>query len=201
MAAREMYVNTEVTMTSARVLLIDPSELPISPWKNGAGTTLSIATGPSIDGTPLWRFSIATLASETARFSSFDGLDRVFTVIGDAGVRLTFGSDTREVRPWKPVRFGGAQGPICTPHAATSAFNVMVDNERASVSVTVHDLTNGPVSTDASSITLTLVRSGTASAGSIDAAEGQCLLTRGCAVRLTGSAVILIARVEPKTTE
>jgi len=185
-------------MTNRFVDLVRPSELPITSWRNGAGATVELATGPLLGGTPLWRFSIATLADETTRFSSFPGMDRVFTVIGDAGVHLAFATGGLDARPWTPVVFSGADEPVCTPQAETRAFNVMVDSTCASVVVTARDLATEPLTTDPRSVTLVLVRSGRASAASIDATAGQCLLVHGSSVRVTGSGAVLLARVDPK---
>lgn len=183
-------------MTSGFVDLVRPSELPSTPWRNGAGTTVELATGPLLGGTPLWRFSIATLADETTRFSSFPGMDRVFTVVGDAGVHLAFGTGGVNARPWTPVVFSGADEPVCTPRADTRALNVMVDSTRASTDVSVRDLATDSVTTDPRSVTLILVRTGRASAASMDATAGECLMVHGPSVRVTGTGAVLLARVE-----
>lgn len=188
-------------MTDAHTIVIRPAELPRRPWKNGAGTTVEIATGPVLDGKPLWRFSTATLTDRTTRFSSFDGMDRVFTAIGDVGVHLTFAKESHVALPWEPVRFDGTDGPLCTPEAATNALNAMVDYQRASVDVEMHDLRSASVSTDARHITFALVRSGRAAAGTSVANRGECLLARACGDAWTGDATILIARVIPRTMQ
>lgn len=182
-------------MTSGFIELIQPSELAVTPWKNGAGTTVELAAGPLHGPLPLWRFSIATLTEETTRFSPFPGMDRVFTVIGDAGVHLAFPSTNVDARPWHPVPFPGSDGPVCTPLAATRAFNVMVDSARASANVVAADLSDGSVTTDDEAVTLVLVRSGNARAGSVRAAVGECLLVRGSSTTISGDAGVLVARV------
>jgi len=185
-------------LVSRFVDLVRPSEFPSTPWKNGAGTTVELATGPLLGGTPLWRFSIATLADETTRFSSFPGMDRVFTVIGDAGVHLAFAAEILDARPGNPVAFSGADEPVCAPQAETRAFNVMVDSTRATADVTAHDLATGSFITDPREVTLVFVRTGRASAASIDATASQCLLVHGSSVRVSGSGAVLLARVDLK---
>jgi environmental stress-induced protein Ves len=180
--------------------LIDRSELRPAAWKNGAGTTTELAIGPVHDGRPLWRFSIATLTDDASRFSTFPGMDRVFTIVGVHGVRLDFAAESLDARPWVPIAFSGAEGPICTPGGDTAAFNVMVDRTRATANVVLHDLTERSMTIDSSTATLVYVRSGRATAGSVDTVTGQCLLVRNKAVTLAGKARILLARVALNNT-
>jgi len=48
------------------------------PWKNGGGVTREVAKSHS--RAPFWRLSIANVDQE-GLFSSFEGLDRILTVI------------------------------------------------------------------------------------------------------------------------
>lgn len=180
--------------------LIDRSELPTSAWKNGAGTTTELAIGPIHDGRPLWRFSTATLTAGATRFSPFPGMDRVLTIVGDHGVRLDFATGSLDAEPWVPVTFSGAEDPVCTSEGGTAAFNVMVDRRGATASVTAHDLARRSTTIDRTPATLVYVRAGRATAGSLEAVTGQCLLVRNKTVTLAGDAHILLARVAPHST-
>ena len=54
-------------------------------WKNGGGVTREVAKSPS--QAPFWRVSIANVDQE-GPFSSFEGLDRILTVIEGKGMVL-----------------------------------------------------------------------------------------------------------------
>jgi len=65
------------------------AELPLSPWKNGGGSTREIVCRPEgagMDGFD-WRVSIATIA-QAGPFSAFAGVDRVIMLLAGDGVRL-----------------------------------------------------------------------------------------------------------------
>lgn len=187
-------------MSKRSVDLLDPSALTNVPWKNGAGTTVEIASDPLDFDRPMWRFSIANLTTTPTRFSSFSGMNRVFTIVGDAGVRLAFPTRSLDVGRWNPVTFSGDEEPVCTAEAETRALNVVVDGARATAAVSAHDLATTSFTTDAGSITLILVGDGHVEADSIRATAGQCLLNRETAVQVSGSASILVATVVPDTS-
>ena len=104
--------------------------LPVTPWKNGGGTTQEIASWPQ--GAPLdsfgWRVSIATIAA-AGPFSVFAGIDRVITLLEGDGVRL-FTHDARIDHrldvPHQPFAFSGDEAIDCTLLGdASNDFNVM----------------------------------------------------------------------------
>ncbi len=79
-------------------------------WKNGGGRTRTLASFPEGSGTGdcLWRISLAEIAA-SGPFSSFPGVERLFTPVAGDPVRLTV--DGREVMAapgMAPLRFGGA---------------------------------------------------------------------------------------------
>lgn len=184
-------------MNSTEARLVHTSELPSTAWKNGAGATTEIAAGPICGGRPLWRFSIAALTAGSTRFSSFPEIDRVFTVIGEHGVRLDFSTGSLDAEPSAPTSFRGEDVPVCTPGGDTAAFNVMVDRTRASAGVVVHDLSDGSLTIEGGAITAVYVLSGSARAGSIEMAAGHCLLAAGNTTSMAGDAQILVARITP----
>lgn len=81
------------------------------PWKNGAGLTREIATGPQAAGSADfdWRISIAEVACD-APFSAFPGIDRCITLLRGAGMRLVSADasvDHRLDQALAPFRFSG----------------------------------------------------------------------------------------------
>ncbi len=117
------------------------TDLPVSPWKNGGGSTREIVCRPEaagMDGFD-WRVSIATIA-QAGPFSSFAGVDRVIMLLGGDGVRLrsASGIDHRLDRHHAPFAFAGDEALDCTLLGGTSTdFNVMTRRGalRAEVSV------------------------------------------------------------------
>lgn len=104
--------------------------LPVTPWKNGGGTTQEITSWPQ--GAALdsfgWRISIATIAAP-GPFSVFAGIDRVITLLEGDGVRL-FTHDARIDHaldvPLQPFAFSGDEAIDCTMRGGlTTDFNVM----------------------------------------------------------------------------
>lgn len=104
--------------------------LPVTPWKNGGGTTQEIVSWPRDVGLDSfgWRVSIATIAA-SGPFSVFAGIDRVITLLEGDGVRL-FTHDARIDHPLdvplQPFAFSGDEAIDCTLAGGTSTdFNVM----------------------------------------------------------------------------
>lgn len=90
-------------------------DYPRMPWKNGGGSTEEITrdAGTGLDGFG-WRLSIADIG-ESGGFSTFDGYQRVITVLQGAGMTLTVdGQATRALRPLDPFAFSGQSQVACT---------------------------------------------------------------------------------------
>ncbi|MGW0025467.1 HutD/Ves family protein [Rhodococcus sp. NPDC003383] len=168
------------------------------PWRNGAGTTEEIATGPSGGGDrPLWRISLADLGSEPSEFSAFPGTDRIFTVVGEHGVELDAGHGSESVKPWSPHPFAGEDAPRCIPQGATRAFNVMTDRGGAGATVTYLPLDTEFVSRP-DGITALYVRAGTVHAGTEHAEAGDCIVIRNEAITLRGTSTTgLLVHIRP----
>ncbi|CAN5483101.1 HutD family protein [soil metagenome] len=104
--------------------------LPVTPWKNGGGTTREIASWPPGAGLDAfhWRVSIATIAA-SGPFSVFPGVDRTIMLLDGEGVRLHAadgGIDHRLDRPHEPFAFSGDVALDCSMlGGASSDFNVM----------------------------------------------------------------------------
>ena len=87
--------------------------MPPQPWRNGGGSTRELFTWPG--GTAPWqlRISVADITQD-GPFSAFDGVDRWFTVLQGAGVRLGLpgGLQPLDVDS-PPLQFPGEQAPGC----------------------------------------------------------------------------------------
>jgi len=93
--------------------LVRLADIPPTPWRNGGGTTRELLAWPRAADW-LVRVSVARIAAD-GPFSPFPGVQRWFTVLGGAGVRLTHGEAERELRPGdEPWGFDGADAPGCT---------------------------------------------------------------------------------------
>ena len=104
-------------------------QLPVTPWKNGGGSTREIACWPPGAGLNDfgWRISIATIAAP-GPFSVFAGIDRHIMLLDGDGVRLQSpGSIAHQLdTPGQPFAFSGDLPIICTLlGGASSDFNVM----------------------------------------------------------------------------
>ena len=105
-------------------------QLPVTPWKNGGGSTREIACWPPGAGLNDfgWRISIATIAA-SGPFSVFAGIDRHIMLLDGDGVRLQSpGAIAHQLdTPGQPFAFSGDLPIICTLlGGASSDFNVMV---------------------------------------------------------------------------
>jgi environmental stress-induced protein Ves len=67
--------------------VIPCTALPLTRWKNGAGTRREIASLQREDGTTDWSLSLADITAD-APFSSFPGLTRWIAVIGEGWIEL-----------------------------------------------------------------------------------------------------------------
>jgi environmental stress-induced protein Ves len=104
--------------------------LPVTPWKNGGGTTQEIASWPQAAALDRfgWRVSIATIAA-AGPFSVFAGIDRQIMLLEGDGVRLFTHDgriDHRLGVPHEPFAFSGDETIDCTLlGGASNDFNVM----------------------------------------------------------------------------
>ena len=133
------------------VLRFSRAALPVTPWKNGGGTTQEIASWPQGAGLDSfgWRVSIATIAA-AGLFSVFAGVDRSITLLEGDGVRLFTHDgriDHRLDVPHRPFAFSGDEAIDCTLlGGASNDFNVMTRRGqwRADVRVLDHALAIEP---------------------------------------------------------
>lgn len=180
------------TVREARI--IRRADRRATPWANGAGTTAEIATGAATR----WRVSVATLDGSSA-FSSFPGVDRIFTVIGDHPVSLDFGGAPTVIPRLRPTPFGGETGPMCAAAGPTEAFNVMIDRSTTAASVDVVDVGIAhEVAAEDRVAVLVLVLDGRLTTDLGPVGPGDCLLVERGSVHLSGPASVVVAEISPR---
>ena len=98
-----------------------------NPWKNGLGTTQDVVLLPSgsVHETFDCRIAISPIPN-TARFSSFPGIDRVLTLIRGNGLTLDFDGRKNHLSLSQNIEFDSALAPKGTPEGEVSVINVMV---------------------------------------------------------------------------
>ena len=101
----------------AGALMPAPRLLPAAtrlaqPWKNGGGTTSTVAQWPegaAIDAVG-WRLSLAEV-TEAGPFSSFAGIDRQLAMLAGA-MELRFGDETMRLDPASPALGFAGEAPV-----------------------------------------------------------------------------------------
>ena len=112
---------------------IDPEHYVRTPWKNGGGVTVDIAS----DG-DVWRFS-RTPITQAGPFSDYTGFDRLQVLISGRGLVLKTPSGEIDVRrPFLPVRFAG-ETPITSRLEAgpVEVINLMGERSRVALDLAV----------------------------------------------------------------
>ncbi|WP_020658752.1 HutD/Ves family protein [Amycolatopsis benzoatilytica] len=102
--------------------MLNPSDFPPVPWRNGAGTTRELAAATTPSGGLRWRISVADLARD-APFSAFPGTDRLFTALG--ALRLTVNGTSTGLAAGEQLRFAGEDDVAVALDQPTRALNVM----------------------------------------------------------------------------
>ncbi|MBI0536657.1 HutD family protein [Roseomonas sp. KE2513] len=115
--------------------IIRAADLHPRPWPNGLGTTRDITVQ---DG---WLITVADLTGDAA-FSHFPGIDRLFTLLGGAGVTLTLeGRPPLPCLPLVPASFPGDMPTHCRMAGGPArAFNVMAERGRFEARVAVRSI-------------------------------------------------------------
>jgi environmental stress-induced protein Ves len=108
-------------------------DTPVSPWKNGGGTTQSLVCWPNPSDW-VFRMSVARIDSD-GPFSEFKGIDRWFAVLSGEGVVLQFPERRVEVGALDvAVQFSGDLPCQCTlTNGPTVDFNLMVQGVSANM--------------------------------------------------------------------
>jgi len=109
--------------------VLTPADYRETAWKNGGGRTTELAVHPPGAGLAhfAWRVSIADVQQD-GPFSEFDGVDRTLVLLRGAGMRLTAGDVTLDIRaPFEPVAFAGEVAYACLLcDGPVQDFNLMV---------------------------------------------------------------------------
>ena len=108
-------------------------DVPVSPWKNGGGTTQTLVCWPSPSDW-VFRMSVARIDSD-GPFSEFKGVDRWFAVLSGEGVVLQFPERRVEVSALDAVvQFSGDVPCQCSlTKGPTVDFNLMVQGVSANM--------------------------------------------------------------------
>ncbi len=128
--------------------ILSSSDYIEMPWKNGGGVTQQLAISEDlhpIDGLPLWRLSIATVAQD-GPFSVFENYQRCIMLLDGNGMQLKFnnGNWINVDKPLQYQLFSGSWQTDCKLiDGAIKDFNLMVDERRADFSVEVLSLKEG----------------------------------------------------------
>ncbi|WP_082824072.1 HutD family protein [Crenobacter luteus] len=114
---------------------LDASAYPVSPWKNGGGSTRQVLIEPadaSLDDFAL-RVSLASVASD-GPFSRFDGVDRTLAIVDGDGIALDIddGAERATLTPTSaPLVFAGERAiDSRLVGAPVLDFNVMTRRAR-----------------------------------------------------------------------
>jgi environmental stress-induced protein Ves len=101
-------------------------DCPFVPWRNGGGRTRELLAWPSRDD---WRVRVSVAEIEAdGPFSSFDGIERAFAVLGGAGVVLSLPLGDVRLHAGDPaLGFPGEAAPLCRLiDGPTRDLNLMV---------------------------------------------------------------------------
>jgi environmental stress-induced protein Ves len=172
-------------------VVIRLGEQPISPWRNGGGSTRQITIDPA--GADLatgfrWRVSCAQVASD-GPFSVLPGVDRSLWLLRGNGMRLCVdGSDVVIDRAWQRFDFAGeavitarlVDGPCEDLNVMTARGKVAADARVVSVPL-LETLRVG-----AAAQRLVVVLAGSASS------SGACVLRAGDALRFDGPGDVVV---------
>lgn len=115
------------TATLANQRHIPREDYQTKPWKNGKGTTHDILILP--EGGDHASFDVRLALSpivEKGVFSSYEGADRVITLVEGAGLDLQFGASKEHLAPLQSLYFDTGLAPIGTPLSGpVRVINVM----------------------------------------------------------------------------
>ncbi len=112
----------------SQLALIRSADITPTPWKNGGGSTRTLALWPADSGMTdfAWRISVARIEQD-GPFSSFDGVDRTLILLDGNGMLLDFaGRQVRVDRTTPRIDFAGEDAPDCRLlDGPTTDFNLM----------------------------------------------------------------------------
>ena len=111
------------------ITLLEPAQYRRAPWKNGGGTTTTIAAQDGV-----WQFG-RTPITEAGAFSDYTGYDRIQVLVQGGGLVLHTPNSTLDLSaPYKPVRFRG-ETPITSRLEAGPVEVVNLIGKRSAVAI------------------------------------------------------------------
>ena len=133
------------------------AELPLAPWRNGAGVTREVAVDGSGGQDFEWRISIADV-NVAGPFSAFPGVDRSITLLDGERMDLLIDGLEQVLGPHETLTFDGGSQTSCTlPFGPTRDLNVMTRRHRRSAVVATADLSETlPISVAVNEVLLLL---------------------------------------------
>jgi environmental stress-induced protein Ves len=94
------------------VNVVNLSDCPFVPWRNGGGRTRELLAWPTVSDW-LVRVSVAEIEAD-GPFSPFPGIDRCFAVLEGAGVELALPAGVVQLGPESDaLAFAGEDAPAC----------------------------------------------------------------------------------------
>lgn len=117
------------------------ADLAPARWRNGGGSTVEIARAarPGAEDWD-WRLSIAEV-DRAGEFSTFEGMDRVLTVIDGELLVLTVDGREHGLERYRPLRFdGGAPASAVLPTGPIRDLNLITRRGACSGYVTILEL-------------------------------------------------------------
>ena len=115
------------------VTLLTPAGYKRTPWKNGGGTTTTIAEQEGV-----WQFG-RTPITQGGPFSDYSGYDRMQVLVEGGGLVLKTPDGEIDVRrKLRPVRFGGETKIVSRLEAGSvEVVNLIVRRDAASIDLVV----------------------------------------------------------------
>lgn len=150
------------------------SDVPATPWKNGAGITRELYVSPPAGGSSHfdWRVSVAEVAGD-GPFSSFPGVDRTLMLVDGPGMTVTVDGRPHDIVPLTPFWFSGDSTTSCRLRSGpTRDLNLMVRRDRVAASFDVEHVAGSITMAGADATTVLVV----ALSGQVAATAGDRLL-------------------------
>lgn len=184
-------------MSRGEIRKIAAADFKEGRWRNGMGVSWEIVGEASAGHASgfLWRFATALITADVP-FSSYPGVDRVFTLIEGNGLTLSFADRMIEVGScFAPCRFAGDQAATCRlANGPCRALNLFL--ARGHMTADVRILRDrGELA--ASHQTLAFALSGRSRIGEIELDTGDAAIADGSSAYDAHSGILYAALLAP----